>query len=50
MTSDRPYRKGMSWEIALGEIERSAGTQFEPHLAEAFVSLMQVDLGKNRAV
>ena len=50
MTSDRPYRKGMSWVIALGEIGRSAGTQFEPRLAEAFVSLMQADLGKNRAV
>ncbi len=50
MTSDRPYRKGMSWEIALGEIGRSAGTQFEPRLAEAFVSLMQADLGKNKAV
>ncbi len=50
MTSDRPYRKGMSWEIALGEIGRSAGTQFEPRLAEAFVSLMQADLEKNRAV
>lgn len=50
MTSDRPYRQGLSWEIALGEIGRSAGTQFEPRLAEAFVSLMQADLGKNRAV
>ncbi len=50
MTSDRPYRKGMSWEIALSEIGRSAGTQFEPRLSEAFISLMQADLGKNRAV
>ena len=50
MTSDRPYRKGMSWEIALGEIGRCAGTQFEPRLAEAFVSLMQADLGKNQAI
>ena len=40
MTSDRPYRKGMSWEVALAEIGRGAGTQFEPGLAEAFVSLM----------
>ena len=47
MTSDRPYRKGLSWEIALEEIGRNAGTQFEPRLAEAFVSLMQADLGKS---
>ena len=49
MTSDRPYRKGMSWEIALGEIARGAGTQFEPPLAEAFVSLMQDDLSAAKA-
>ena len=47
MTSDRPYRKGLSWEVALGEVGRCAGTQFEPRLAEAFVSLMQADLGRN---
>lgn len=41
MTSDRPYRKGMAWDIALSEIERSAGTQFDPTLALAFVSLMR---------
>jgi diguanylate cyclase (GGDEF)-like protein len=41
MTSDRPYRKGLAWEIALGEIERSAGTQFDPILAKAFVTLMR---------
>ena len=46
MTSDRPYRKGMSWEVALGEIGRCSGTQFEPCLAEAFVLLMQADFGK----
>jgi diguanylate cyclase (GGDEF)-like protein len=44
MTSDRPYRKGLSWEIALEEIARGAGTQFEPQLAVAFVTLMQADL------
>ena len=46
MTSDRPYRKGLSWEVAIGEIGKCAGSQFEPRLAEAFVSLMSADLGK----
>lgn len=41
MTSDRPYRKGLSWEIALGEIRASAGTQLDPELAAMFVHLMQ---------
>ena len=41
MTSDRPYRKGLAVEIALGEIAKGAGTQFDPTLARAFVELMQ---------
>jgi diguanylate cyclase (GGDEF)-like protein len=41
MTSDRPYRKGMNPEVALSEIKKGAGTQFDPDLAEAFVEMMQ---------
>lgn len=48
MTSDRPYRKGLSWEIAIGEIARGAGTQFEPLLSEAFVSLMQAEMAERK--
>lgn len=40
MTSNRPYRQGMSQEAALQEILKKAGTQFEPDLAQAFVRLM----------
>lgn len=40
MTSDRPYRKGLAVEIALSEIERGRGTQFDPDLAPAFVEMM----------
>src|SRR6202022_1843590 len=35
MTSDRPYRKGMSEEIALAEIQKGAGTHFHPAVAQA---------------
>jgi HD-GYP domain-containing protein (c-di-GMP phosphodiesterase class II) len=35
MTSDRPYRKGMSVEVALGEIAKCRGTQFHPAVADA---------------
>jgi diguanylate cyclase (GGDEF)-like protein len=41
MTSDRPYRKGMGADVALAEIERGAGTQFDPELARAFLSMMR---------
>jgi HD-GYP domain-containing protein (c-di-GMP phosphodiesterase class II) len=37
MVSDRPYRRALSVAEALGELERGAGTQFDPVLAEAFV-------------
>ncbi|MBI1333529.1 MAG: diguanylate cyclase [Armatimonadetes bacterium] len=37
MTSDRPYRKGLSVETALNAIEEGAGTQFDPDLAKVFV-------------
>jgi HD-GYP domain-containing protein (c-di-GMP phosphodiesterase class II) len=39
MRSDRPYRRGMSREQALGEIERQSGSQFHPLVAKAFVAL-----------
>jgi polar amino acid transport system substrate-binding protein len=37
MTTTRPYRHGMQWDIALAEVERHSGTQFDPHLAEIFL-------------
>lgn len=37
MTTDRPYRKGLSWEIALKEIADNSGSQFDPALADAFL-------------
>jgi GAF domain-containing protein len=35
MTSDRPYRKGMSLEVALEQVREGAGTHFHPDVAEA---------------
>ena len=37
MTSDRSYRPALSVEQALAELERCAGSQFDPELAETFV-------------
>ncbi len=39
MTSERPYRQSLSPGVALAEIERCAGTQFDPGLAALFLRL-----------
>ncbi len=39
MTSTRPYRTALSHETAINEINKCAGTQFDPKLAKIFVSL-----------
>ncbi len=39
MTSDRPYRKGMAVEVALGEVERQSGQQFDPRCAAGFLAI-----------
>jgi len=36
MTTDRPYRKGLTKEVALKELQNKAGTQFDPQVVEAF--------------
>ncbi len=41
MTTDRPYRKGLSHDAALREIEANAGTQFHPAVAKAFVAVQR---------
>ncbi len=40
MTSDRSYRKGLSADIALEEIQTCAGTQFDPMVVEAFFQMV----------
>ena len=37
MTSNRTYRRALPIEVAMAEIQRCAGTQFDPVLAEAFL-------------
>jgi putative two-component system response regulator len=39
MTTDRPYRRAMPTETALLELERGAGTQFDPTLLTVFIDL-----------
>lgn len=39
MTTDRPYRKGLTSLQALEEIEKCAGSQFDPELAKSFLEM-----------
>jgi len=41
MTSDRPYRPGLSMEEALVEIVRCSGTQFDPDVVTAMVAAVE---------
>jgi diguanylate cyclase (GGDEF)-like protein len=38
MTTDRPYRAGMTAAAALDELRRCAGTQFDPAVVDAFIA------------
>jgi HD-GYP domain-containing protein (c-di-GMP phosphodiesterase class II) len=41
MTTDRPYRRALSIETALKEIEAGSGSQFDPTVVEAFLTVMR---------
>lgn len=45
MTQGRPYKKAISHEEAINEIEAGAGTQFDPSLARLFVRAFRDGLG-----
>jgi putative nucleotidyltransferase with HDIG domain len=38
MTSDRPYRQALSHDIAIAELQRGAGKQFDPNVVAAFIA------------
>jgi len=44
MTNDRPYRKAMFHKDAIAELERCAGTQFDPELVKAFKTIISKDI------
>ena len=40
MVCDRPYRRALSREDALAELERWAGSQFDPAVVEVFKAVL----------
>ncbi|MDQ7821713.1 MAG: GAF domain-containing protein [Candidatus Eremiobacteraeota bacterium] len=47
MTSDRPYRKALKTEEAISELQRNAGTQFDPEIVRIFIHLIETDASCN---
>jgi HD-GYP domain-containing protein (c-di-GMP phosphodiesterase class II) len=45
MTTDRSYRKALPLATAIGELRRCAGTQFDPAVVDALVSLVNEEPG-----
>jgi len=50
MTSMRPYRRALPASRALGEIERCAGSQFDPTFASAFLEAWEAGALRAAAV
>ena len=41
MTSDRPYRKGLPLDVVVSELNKYSGTQFDPVVVDAFLTLLE---------
>jgi putative nucleotidyltransferase with HDIG domain len=46
MTSTRPYRKGLSYEVAFSELKEFSGSQFDPQLVQSFCKAMTEEMHK----
>jgi len=40
MTSDRPYRKALTSEVAINELKNNAGKQFDPAIVKIFIECL----------
>jgi putative nucleotidyltransferase with HDIG domain len=49
MTSDRPYRKALPLDVAIGELERGRGTQFDPTIVDHFIAVLAEEKQASRA-
>lgn len=49
MTSTRPYRKGLPYEVAFEELLQFSGTQFDPKLVKLFIQGMEKEAQKGES-
>ncbi len=50
MTSDRAYRKALSHDLAISEINRCGGSQFDPEIAQGFLDSIDEFRGDGRSL
>jgi putative nucleotidyltransferase with HDIG domain len=43
MRTDRAYRKALSFEVAMEELMRGSGSQFDPHVVQALTEIVTAD-------
>jgi HD-GYP domain-containing protein (c-di-GMP phosphodiesterase class II) len=48
MTTARAYRGAKSWDAAIGELRRGAGSQWNPHVVAAALTALQAEEEPNR--
>jgi diguanylate cyclase (GGDEF)-like protein/putative nucleotidyltransferase with HDIG domain len=44
ITSDRPYRRGRPWDVALAEIARNSGGQFDPRIVDVLLAIPREEM------
>ena len=49
MTADRPYRAALGHDVALEQLRRGAGTQFDAKVVEAFIAALEREETADRA-
>lgn len=46
MITDRPYRKGLNYDMIIEELKKGSGTQFDPELLVSFYPILEEDFKK----
>jgi HD-GYP domain-containing protein (c-di-GMP phosphodiesterase class II) len=44
ITSNRPYRKALTQKIAINELKKGAGKQFDPKIVDIFINILSQEI------